>query len=302
MTRWIPALELDADRTVTGGSPSALGDAIRRGADLRIYTEFRHNEHLDTTSDNPELIKEVSEFGVTYLVDDAWTAGIMSLRQPIDVPNGFGPRPSMSFFLYNQDGEQAIARPYLDGGPVTGRMGLAPCDDRSDMPKYHQHDNWDAGTNAPSWNFVYDFERYIFFVCDQWREVLSHDEGGAIISGSIESLSEAFARGCALKVGVRDLCADLLAGDATARRHEVFIQCGPGYYYTGQQFFLAGTHPLVRVRPAIPMQYGSGHWDFGWAMPRTDGLVAQLLYDPYTLHTRRKEGQYALRWFISGDH
>jgi hypothetical protein len=32
-------------------------------------------------------------------------------------------------------------------------------------------------------------------------------------------------------------------------------------------------------------------------MPRTDGRVAMLLYDPYTLKDRRQEGQFAMRWF-----
>ena len=74
----------------------------------------------------------------------------MTLRQPVDLPDGFGPRPSMSFFLYNQDGQQAIARPYLDGAPAAGTLGPAPIDDHSDMPRYHQQDSWDASTNAPS--------------------------------------------------------------------------------------------------------------------------------------------------------
>ena len=38
-------LELDMNRNIISGSPKDLRDAIRRGADLRIYTEFRHNEH-----------------------------------------------------------------------------------------------------------------------------------------------------------------------------------------------------------------------------------------------------------------
>lgn len=41
-------------------------------------------------------------------------AGSMISRQPVERPEGFGPRPSRSCFLYNQDGSQAIACPYLD--------------------------------------------------------------------------------------------------------------------------------------------------------------------------------------------
>ena len=48
-------LEYDSDKNITSGSQQALSDATRRGADLSIYTEFRHNEHTDPVSDNSEL-------------------------------------------------------------------------------------------------------------------------------------------------------------------------------------------------------------------------------------------------------
>lgn len=123
---WKCACELDRSRRVVAGSEEALVEAIRRGADLRIQTEFRHNEHIDTKSADSGLIREVAEFPATYLLERRWVAAIMTLRQPISLPDGFGPRPSMSFFLYNQDGGQAIARPYLDGGAVTGSLGGSP--------------------------------------------------------------------------------------------------------------------------------------------------------------------------------
>jgi len=243
------------------------------------------------------LIKEVSEFAATYLIDDRWVAGIMTLRQPISLPDGFGPRPSMSFFMYNEDGQQAIARPFLDGGPIEGEIGPAPLDDRSDMPKYHQLDNWDAGTNGPSHNFIYDFEVFRYDVCDNWTELFAHDAAGSPLSGSIDALTDAFAQGCEVKVGIRGLCADLAGAEENTLDHELFIKVGPGYYYTEQKLFIAGAHPLVRVAPAIPMRYRSRNWDFGWLMPRTDGFLAQLIYDPYTLRHRRAEGHYAMRWF-----
>jgi hypothetical protein len=99
MTDWTCALQLDSARSVTAGSEAALCDAVRRGADLRIYTEFRHNEHIDLDSPNDEVVREVAEFRETILVRDGWAAGIMTLRQPVELPTGFGPRPSMSFFL-----------------------------------------------------------------------------------------------------------------------------------------------------------------------------------------------------------
>ena len=98
---WNFALELNESRQIQRGSPQDLTDAIRRGADLRVMTEFLHGEHVDTTSDSDELIREVCDFQITYLLDDRWVAGIMQLRQPIDLPVGFGIRPSMSYFIYN---------------------------------------------------------------------------------------------------------------------------------------------------------------------------------------------------------
>ena len=87
---WKSVLNLSSSRRPTFGSEDELVGAIRRGADLRIYTEFRNNEHLDPSSENDEPVQEVSEFRVTYLIDDRWTAGIMTLRQPIMPPIGFG--------------------------------------------------------------------------------------------------------------------------------------------------------------------------------------------------------------------
>jgi hypothetical protein len=298
MTQWQTVLELDASRQAAAGSQKALGDAIRRGADLRIYTEFRHNEHIDVTSDNPELVKEVSEFRVTYLLRDQWVAGIMSLRQPIELPAGFGPRASMSFFLYNQDGQQAIARPFLDGQTATGEPGMAPAEAPAGMPLYHALDGWDAGTNAPSHNFIYHFESYRFCVSDTWREVLSHEADGSVTAGSIGDLVDAFVAGCEVKLAVRDLCADLADDSDDSIPHEVYVQAGPGYYYTDQKLFIAGSHPLVRVRPAIPLRYTSRGWDFGWLMARTDGRVVYRRCDPYTLTFQDIERRQGIRWFV----
>ncbi len=294
MTTWRCALELDTKRNVVAGSLADLASAINRAADLRIYTEFRHNEHIDVDSSNNELIREVAEFGVTYRVDQQWVAGTMSLRQPIELPIGFGPRSSMSFFLYNQDGTQAIARPHLDGGPVQETFGPAPIQPPPKMPKYHVLDSWDAGTNAPSHNFVYDFDRFRYCVNDSWREVLSHSASGEVISGSLSELVDAFSSGCAIKLGISNLCADF--GDAPD--HEVFVQGGSGYYYTDQKLFIIGSHPLVRVRPSVPMRYRSRGWDFGWLMLRSDGHVVYRRCDPYTLKFSDHASHHAIRWFV----
>lgn len=295
---WKCVYGLNPARHRVAGSAGELAAAIRRGADLRINTAFRHNEHIDTTSKNPELIEEVADFRITYLLDDRWAAGIINLRQPISLPDGFGPRPSMSFFLYNQNGQQAVARPHMDGGPVTGTLGPSPLADHRDMPKYHEQESWDAGTNAPSSNFIYDFEKYRFWVHDEWQEMLAHTADGQVLSGSIDALAEAFLHGCDIKVGIRGLCADLAGDPASAIDHEVFVQVGSCYYYTKRKLFMAASHPVVRVKPAIPLCYSSRGWDFGWLMPRTDGFVARWLVDPYTLKFQRSEGRYAIRWFV----
>lgn len=293
MGAWHCVLELDEQRRPVAGSPEALAAAIGRGADLRIGTCFRHNEHIDTTSANREWVEEVAEFGVTCLLDQRWVAGFMTLRQPVALPDAFGPRPSMSFFLYNQDGSQAIARPHLDGVPSAGPRGPSPVPDHADMPRYHQFDHWDGGTNAPSQNFVYAFGRYRFFVRDEWREVCATAADGGVVSGSVAALAGAFAGGAEIKVGVSGIGSDLGEGPA----HEVLVPTHSGYYYTDQQLFIAATQPLVRVAPAIPLRYGSGNWDCGWLLVRTDGLVKGLICDPYTLVFRRPQWRCPLRWF-----
>ena len=294
---WRCVYTLDHERRPVSGSSRELAEAIRHGADLRVYTEFFHDEHIDTASTDHELIREVADFRVTYLLEDRWTAGIVTLRQPISLPLGFGPRPSMSFFLYNEDGLQGIARPYLDGNPVTGKLGHSPLSDHKEMPRYHEFENWDKGTNAPSSSFFYEFGVFRFLINDGWEEVLAHTADGTVVSGSLEALVEEFAQGREVKVGVCGLCADLEAPSTTIN-HEVFVQTGSCYYYTERKQFIAGSHPVVRVKPAIPLQYTSKGWDFGWLMLRTDGLVARWLVDPYTLQFQRSQSQNSIRWFV----
>ncbi len=183
--------------------------------------------------DNAELVQEVSDFRITYLLDNHRVAGIMNLRQPIAPPVSFGPRPSLSFFLYNQDGQQAIARPYLDAVPATGFPGASPLQAPDSMPKYHPLDNWDAGTRAPIGNFVYDFACFPFLVDDSWRQVYTHDESG-----------------------------NPLSGDGNSLPHELFVHIGPRYFNTEQRLFCTGSQPLVRVQPAVPLRYESHNWGF----------------------------------------
>ena len=46
MTKWSKVFELDERREPVWGSASALTAAVELGADLRVATAFRHNEHM----------------------------------------------------------------------------------------------------------------------------------------------------------------------------------------------------------------------------------------------------------------
>lgn len=293
---WKCVLTLDEKQELKSGDPRNLRAAIGRGADLRVYSEFRHNEHIDTTSSSAELIQESMDMRCTYLIDSRWVASQLTLRQPVELPIGFGPRPSLSLFMYNENGLQAIARPHLDGLPKRGPHGPSPAKDYPDMPKYREFDAWDEETNAPSSNFVYGFDQLKYFVRDDWTEVLSTAADGTVRSGSMDELMAAVRRGAEFKIGLSDLCDDLPSA-APRLPHEVFIQCGSIYLYTEQPLFVVATHPVVRVAPAIPVRYATENWDYCWLVARTDGHVAMLRYDPYTLLTERRTLKLAIRWF-----
>lgn len=294
---WQCVLELDHQQRIARGSPSELRQALARGADLRIFSEFYHDEHIDPKAQEHELVQESMDMRVTYLIEDRWAAGILSLRQPVELPERFGPRPSLSLFLYNEDGRQAIARPYLDGPPRTARPGPSPPADHSQMPKYRELDRWDDDTNAPSSNFVYAFQRLRYFVREDWTELLHHTREGQVVSGSMDAVAAAVASGAEFKIGIRGLSDDLMAAGQACLDHEVFVQLGSCYLYTDRQWFIAGTHPIPRVRPAVPLSYTSQGWDYSWALVRSDGHAALLSYDPYTLQPREHVHRFEMRWF-----
>ena len=293
---WRPALTLNDRMQPVAGSALELREAIARGADLRIYSEFRHDEHIDVDSSDDDLVQETMDMRATYLVDGRWAAGIITLRQPVALPDSFGPRPSLSLFLYNEDGSQAIARPHLDGPPADASLGPSPVGDHSRMPRYVEHDRWDDGTNAPSSNFTYAFDTLRYYVREDWRLVLHHSANGEVLAGSHEELADEFARGVEWKVGISGLCDDF-ASDGAALPHQVFIQCGSCYLYTRGKRLVGATHPVARVRPGVPLRYQSGNWDYAWLVARTDGHVARLSYDPYSLRPTRANGRHEIRWF-----
>ena len=167
------------------------------------------------------------------------------------------------------------------------------------MPRYHAHDAWDGDSNAPSSNFIYDFDVYRYFVRDTWRETLAHEPGGDVVSGSLDELADAFAGGCDVKVAVRGLGSDLADDGTDALDHEIFVHAGSCYYYTEQKLFITGSQPIVRVKPGIPLRYESRGWDFGWLLLRSDGRVIYRRCSPYTLRFEDIEMQCAMRWFVA---
>jgi hypothetical protein len=301
--RWACALELAPDRSITSGSYEGLSDAIGRGADLRVYTEFRHEEHIAPFKsgaapepENAGLIREVIDFREALLVDGTHVAGITLLRQPLEPTKGFnGRQPKMSFFMYNMDGHQSCANLVLDDAQIDGEVGtrsVMPAPPH--VPKMSDDEVWDLGTSGPSRNFVYNMEVYRFWVCDEWEQVLAHDSDGVVTSGSFEALERAQIEGREIKVGIRDLCADLRDGPT----HEVFSLLGSGFVHTQRRFYETLTHPLVRVAPAVPMRYASGNWDVSWVFLRTDGCSTLRTLNPYTRTFSDRDARFACRWFV----
>lgn len=296
---WHPVVALDQQRKLRQGDWSALVEAVRGGADLRMKSQFYHHEHIEPGSPNHALIEEVMDWRVTHVIENRWVSACANLRQPITLlGNGFGPDPSLSLFLYNQDGQQAVARLFLDGKVREGARGPGPVVQDPAMPKYHLQEVFDAETNGPSRNFLYDFESMTWFVRRDWTEVYSHTAEGHARSGSRQELIRAFQDGCELKVAVEGLCDDLVPPGEPRVAHETFVHCGASYCYLQDELLSVGSQPVVRVRPGIPTLYRSGGWDYGWLYVRTDGVVTRRLIDPYSRQFADSTRRHALRWFV----
>jgi hypothetical protein len=300
---WRCALELSPDRTVRAGSFTDLAAAVGRGADLRLYTEFLHEEHISPGSSTPGindarnhgLIRESIDFRQTILIDGSHVAGATLLRQPLEPTTGFnGVQPKMSFFMYNMTGEQSHANIVLDDTAPTAAAGerkVVGTD--ASMLKMSEQETFDAGTLAPSRNFIYAFEKYRFFVSDTWTEVLSHDEAGRVVAGSIDAVEQAQIDCREFKVAIRGLGHLLGKGPD----HETFISVGSGFFHTGRRFHETLSHPLLRIAPAVPMQFGSHKWDVCWVALRTDGVATVRRLDPYTRRHADAPARVACRWF-----
>lgn len=292
MKEWVRKLEMNEGREVTGGGFKNLAASVSRGADIRCYTTFDYGEHMDTPGSDVGLIEEMMDFGVLYLLGGSRVAGIETTRYPADCSFGFQPCPSLSFFLYNDNGQFGIARPYLDG-----RKSKAKLEDQPGS-KCHSLGTFDDGTSCPSENATYEFGEYVWWAKDDWQEVLSHDSQGSVLGGSLEAMWDAFRSGKEIRVGVKQLCDFLVSEGEQTIEHEVFVRLGPIYAHRDQGVLGGESQPLVRVVPNIPMEYGSGNWNYGWILPRTDGVVHQLVIDPYTNEFIRIESRCSVRWFV----
>lgn len=301
---WRCVLSLSRDRQVTSGHFTDLAAAIGRGADLRLYTEFLHEEHIAPGSPTPGIndprnhgiIRESIDFRETILVDQTHVAGITLLRQPLEPTTGFnGLTPKMSFFMYNMTGEQSHANilltPESPGGEAGTRkiIGQDP-----QVPKMSAQEMFDLDTAAPSRNFIYDMEMYRFFVRDDWTQLLSHDAAGRVLQGSIDAVEEAQIACREFKVGIRGLGEALGKGPD----HEIFTSVGSGFFHTGRRFHETLTHPLLRVAPAIPLKFGSRKWDLCWIALRTDGAATIRRLDPYTRLHEDLPAKLSCRWFV----
>ena len=301
---WQCVLALSSDRKITSGSFAGLAAAIRRGADLRSYTEFLHEEHIAPGSQTPGIndarnhgiIREAIDFRETVLVNDSHVAGITVLRQPVEPTIGFnGTQPKLSFFMYNMTGEQSHANVALDQSPPRGTVGvrtMVPPDPM--MKKMSDQEYFDLDTAAPCRNFIYDMEMYRFYVRDEWTEVLSHDAEGRVLNGSLDELEQAQIACREFKVGIRGLGQSLGAGP----EHEVFTPVGSGFFHTRRRFHETLTHPLLRVAAGIPMQLKSGNWDLSWLCLRTDGVATIRRLNPYTRIHEDLPARFACRWFV----
>jgi hypothetical protein len=291
---WKCVYELNRSREVVAGSATDLASAVSRGADLRIYTTFDWVDHMGTEHPDQGVVEETIDLRVAYLLGDDRIAALTPLRYPADAGLGFGKEPSLSFYMYNQDGQFGIARPYFRAAERHGDPRPRP----DFGPHYHVLDWHDAATPSPSHNAVYDFNCYRWLVRDDWREVLAHDEAGEVIDGSLDALVDAFRAGCSVKVAVRDLCSDLAEPGRPPVRHEVFVELGSMYYHRERGFHSGESLPLVRIAPAVPLRYAPSNWTFGWVLARTDGRMFHLNVDPYTREISRTSDRYAARWFV----
>jgi len=288
------ALEMDINRNILSGSTETLNERIAGGADLRISTGFLHNEHIDPSSEDNQLIVEVSTFAETVLIDGKWSAYFMTLRQPVGLRDGFGPSKALSLFLYNQDGRQAVARLILD--PTESIDASADVEDVDKiLKKMHTFSINDSGTTGLSKNFIYDFESFRYLTNECYEEVYANDKDGACVGGSEPALAQAYADGRGIKIAVSGI-SEVLWGD-TGHRDEIFIHCSSSYYYTKDKLMITNSQPFISVPADIPLSYKPQSYRYCWMVVRNDGRVEIRSYSPFTGEWKTQATKLPIRWF-----
>jgi len=297
---WRQILVLNNKRKLMEGSVESLAAAAKCGAEIKSYTTFDYAEHMAAPDIHEGLVQEMMSFAVAYWLEGGHVAVIQTTRYPAAASLGFGDAKSLSFFLNNDNGRNSIARPFLDG--TKGQVKDTSQTPSENVPdphhgKYKTFDSYDSETSSPCENFTYDFGEYRWWVDESWQEMLSVDAQGNVISGSLDALQEAFRAGRSLKVGVKNLCSDLVLEGKQAIEHEVFVELHSIYNHHDAGYLGGESQPVVRVAPDVPLRYEHGNWNFGWILPRTDGIVHQLIIDPHTRSFTKKECRFASRWF-----
>lgn len=285
-------LSLDRERKAVKGSVELLNGKIRNGADLRICTGFLHNEHIDVGSEDDQMVNEASAFPETVLVDGKWSACFMTVRQPVALRDGFGYPNSLSLFLYNQDGRQALARWVMDG---TTAKSIRKDTERFGMRKMHTMDIFDSDTPGVSKNFIYDFEYYDFIVNDCYEEIYANTGEDVCIKGNIGDLEDAYRCGRGIKLAVKGI-SGVLWGDR-GHEDEIYIHCGSSFYYTKDRLMITNTLPLVSVPADIPLSYKPRSYRYCWIVARTDGRVEIRSYNPFDNLWETRAAFLPLRWF-----
>lgn len=285
-------LKLDSKRRIVNGGTELLNKKIDSGGDLRISTGFLHNEHIDKSSNDNQLIIETSTFAETVMIDTKWSAFFMTLRQPVALRDGFGYPNSLSLFLYNQNGQQALARMVLNEivNPAIEKS-ISECDPK----KNHTINVLDNDTLGASKNFIYDFEFYNFIITDCYVEVYANTQDGTCVFGDIELLKEAYNEGRGIKIAMKGL-SNIMWED-TRHEDEIFIHCGSSYYYTKDKLMISNTLPFVSVPADIPLEYKSRGFRYCWVVARTDGRVEIRTYNPFDDIWETRSAHLSLRWF-----
>ena len=174
---WTLAFEQRTDLSTAHGSAAAVADALRRGADLRLYmTTDRYEETL--------------YFQQTYVrldgADDGGFAGLMSHHHSYTHRGGPAEQPYVSLFRYDTSGR-------------------------------YEHLKWMVDNRTLDEGQAYAYGTYRWFVCGRWRLAYAHDAECNPTAGSLDDLRQAVRAGRTIRVGVEQLfgmASDHAAGPA----------------------------------------------------------------------------------------